>query len=120
MPGVAVARLPAAASCGPRTRAKVVCVLDQDRLGAFVVTAYDLRAKSFGGLSLPQAEVTMATNKREYPPGWDQRRVQDLLDHYERQTDDEAAAEHEAASSRPDHGKACPEAGAATPIAPVE
>ena len=45
----------------------------------------------------------MATKKSEYPPGWDQRRVQDLLDHYERQTDDEAAAEHEAALSRPDH-----------------
>jgi hypothetical protein len=45
----------------------------------------------------------MATKKSEYPPGWDQRRVQDLLDHYDRQTDDEAAAEHEAALSRPDH-----------------
>jgi hypothetical protein len=45
----------------------------------------------------------MATKKSEYPPGWDQRRVQDLLDHYERQTDDEAAAEHESALSRPDH-----------------
>ncbi len=45
----------------------------------------------------------MATKKSEYPSGWDQSRVQELLDHYERQTDEEAAAEYEAALSRPDH-----------------
>ncbi|HUP43217.1 MAG TPA: hypothetical protein VM599_08415 [Thermoanaerobaculia bacterium] len=37
----------------------------------------------------------------EYPSGWDQARVRDVLDYYERQTDEEAAAEHEAALSRP-------------------
>jgi hypothetical protein len=31
------------------------------------------------------------------PPGWDEERVRDVLEHYERQTDDEAAAEDEAA-----------------------
>jgi hypothetical protein len=45
----------------------------------------------------------MAAKKSEFPPGWDEKRVQDLLNHYERQTDEEAAAEHEAALSRPDH-----------------
>jgi hypothetical protein len=35
----------------------------------------------------------------EYPPGWDERRVRELLDFYESQTDEEAAAEHEAALS---------------------
>jgi hypothetical protein len=45
----------------------------------------------------------MATKKSEFPPGWDDTRVQRLLDHYEHQTDEEAAAEHEAALSRPGH-----------------
>jgi hypothetical protein len=30
-----------------------------------------------------------------YPPGWDEARVQRVLDHYENQTDDEAVAEDE-------------------------
>ena len=33
----------------------------------------------------------------KFPPGWDEERVRDVLEHYERQTDDEAAAEDEAA-----------------------
>lgn len=37
----------------------------------------------------------------EFPPGWDEQRVREVLDFYERQTDEEAAAEHEAALSRP-------------------
>ena len=37
----------------------------------------------------------------DYPPGWDQARVRDVLDYYEHQTDEEAAADHEAAYSRP-------------------
>jgi len=43
----------------------------------------------------------MAIKKSEFPAGWDETRVQELLDHYERQTDEEAAAEHEEALSRP-------------------
>lgn len=39
----------------------------------------------------------------DYPPGWDERRIRELLDYYESQTDEEAAAEHEAALSRPEH-----------------
>lgn len=42
-----------------------------------------------------------ATN--EFPPGWDEQRVQDVLDYYESQTDEEAAAEHEAALSSSAH-----------------
>ena len=45
----------------------------------------------------------MVTKKSEFPPGWDATRIQELLDYYERQTDEEAAAEHEAALSRPGH-----------------
>lgn len=37
----------------------------------------------------------MSTPK--YPKGWDEKRVQDVLEHYESQSDDEAVAEDEAA-----------------------
>ncbi|RMH21185.1 MAG: hypothetical protein D6696_06425 [Acidobacteria bacterium] len=43
------------------------------------------------------------SKRNDYPPGWNERRVRDVLDHYESQTDDEAAAEHEAALSSPEH-----------------
>jgi hypothetical protein len=33
----------------------------------------------------------------KFPPGWDEKRVRDVLDYYERQTDEEAFAEDEAA-----------------------
>lgn len=33
----------------------------------------------------------------EYPPGWDAKRVQDIIEYYESQTEEEAAAEYEAA-----------------------
>ena len=37
------------------------------------------------------------TKKQDFPKGWDEERVRQVLDHYENQTDEEAAAEHEAA-----------------------
>ena len=33
----------------------------------------------------------------DFPPGWNDERVQDVILHYESQTEDEAIAEHEAA-----------------------
>lgn len=36
-----------------------------------------------------------------YPAGWNQARVRAVLEYYEHQTEEEAAAEHEAALSRP-------------------
>ena len=39
----------------------------------------------------------------EFPQGWDEQRVREVLEHYENQTDEEAAAEHEAALSGPEH-----------------
>ena len=39
---------------------------------------------------------TMQQNK--FPPGWDEERVQKVIDYYENQTEDEAVAEDEAAS----------------------
>jgi len=35
--------------------------------------------------------------KNEFPPGWDEQRVRELLAHYENQTEEEAVAEDEAA-----------------------
>ncbi len=35
--------------------------------------------------------------KNQFPPGWDEARVRDVIDHYENQTEDEAVAEDEAA-----------------------
>jgi hypothetical protein len=34
----------------------------------------------------------------KFPPGWDEKRVQSVLAHYEDQTEEEAVAEDEAAS----------------------
>ena len=45
----------------------------------------------------------MTKKRSDFPSGWDEKRVQELLDHYEHQTDEEAAAEHEAAVSRLSH-----------------
>ncbi|MBX9758539.1 MAG: hypothetical protein K2Y29_07145 [Beijerinckiaceae bacterium] len=36
-------------------------------------------------------------NDQRYPPGWDEKRVQEVLAHYEDQTEDEQFAEIEAA-----------------------
>ena len=38
-----------------------------------------------------------------FPPGWDEARVRDLLDHYESQTEDEVVAEDEAAYEDKSH-----------------
>ena len=35
--------------------------------------------------------------ENRFPPGWDESRVRKVLEHYERQTEDEAVAEDEAA-----------------------
>jgi hypothetical protein len=33
----------------------------------------------------------------KYPPGWDEQRVRQVIDHYEQQSEEEAVAEDEAA-----------------------
>jgi hypothetical protein len=35
--------------------------------------------------------------KQKFPPGWDEKRVKELIAHYENQTEDEEAADIEAA-----------------------
>jgi hypothetical protein len=44
----------------------------------------------------------MAANPTKYPPGWDADRVRRVLEHYEKQSDEEAVAEDEAAYEEPD------------------
>ena len=39
--------------------------------------------------------------KSNFPPGWDEQRVQKVLAHYEAQSEDEALAEDEAAVDTP-------------------
>lgn len=41
--------------------------------------------------------------ENQFPLEWDERRVREVLEYYETQTDVEAAAEHEAALARPNH-----------------
>lgn len=42
-------------------------------------------------------------SKENFPAGWDESRVQRVLDHYESQCDEEAAAEDEVAFDSPTH-----------------
>lgn len=39
----------------------------------------------------------MTQNANDFPPGWDEAKVQRVIAHYESQSDDEAIAEDEAA-----------------------
>ena len=40
--------------------------------------------------------------KQKFPPGWDEKRVQELIAHYENQTEDEEFADIEAARASED------------------
>jgi hypothetical protein len=44
-------------------------------------------------------------SESRFPPGWDERRVKRVLEHYEGQSDDEAVAEDEAAWEKTTHTK---------------
>jgi hypothetical protein len=44
--------------------------------------------------------VELRENK--FPPGWDEERVQRVLDHYEQQTEEEAVVEDESLPDGPD------------------
>ncbi len=39
----------------------------------------------------------MKMKKNEFPPGWNEQRVRDVLEHYESQSEEQAVAEDEAA-----------------------
>lgn len=42
-------------------------------------------------------------NDSQYPAGWDAKRVKEVLDHYENQSEDDAIAEDEAAYEATTH-----------------
>ena len=42
-------------------------------------------------------------NKPKFPPGWDEDRVRRVLEHYDKQSDEEALAEDEAAFEETTH-----------------
>lgn len=42
------------------------------------------------------ASKTARRRKQVFPRGWNEKRVQDLIDYYDKQTEDEAVAEYEA------------------------
>lgn len=50
----------------------------------------------------PPAEEKIVS-ERNYPPGWDAERVREVLERCEKQTDEEAMAEDEAAYEDPRH-----------------
>ena len=41
--------------------------------------------------------IIMIMKKSEYPPGWDEQRVRDVLEHYEGQSEEQAVTKDEAA-----------------------
>ena len=45
----------------------------------------------------------MSEGVNRFPPGWDEARVRDVLEHYQSQTEDEAVAEDEAAFENTSH-----------------
>jgi hypothetical protein len=58
-----------------------------------------------GALNVVRSRVSRRTNRGSsimikqpgFPPGWDEARLRDLLEHYEQRSDDQAVAENEAA-----------------------
>ena len=71
---------------------QVVYVQEVGSRSLFVITAYELRGKALAAFRRRRREMS----KTQFPPGWDDERVRVVLDHYESQSDEEAAAEHEA------------------------
>jgi hypothetical protein len=47
---------------------------------------------------LPASQKEKAMKQSKFPPGWDEARVRRVLAHYEKQTEEEAVAEDEAAT----------------------
>src|ERR1700726_4317404 len=61
-----------------------------------VKTAGELRRQD----ELESISAATIMPKNEFPPGWDERRVRELIAHYEGQTEEEAVAEDEEAFER--------------------
>src|SRR5712691_4646026 len=79
---------------------RVIYVSDPTPGSVFVITAYGTRREGSESLAAaPEVcETEEAMKKRNrFPPGWNDARVQRVLDHYETQSDVEAVADDEAA-----------------------
>ena len=59
-------------------------------------TRYTNPKPALAGVPAPSPEEG-TVSKQSFPPGWDESRVRDVLTHYENQTEDDQAAEVEAA-----------------------
>ena len=78
---------------------RVIYVPDSKPGSVFVITAYELGGKGPEGLAAsPEVVTTEKAMKKQsrFPPGWNNARVQRVLEHYEAQSDVEAVAEDEA------------------------
>ena len=69
---------------------------DEDPESVFVITAFEPRGKAKKSFPPPTKEK-MEMKKPKYPLGWDAKHVKEVIDHYEKQTEDEEYAEIEAA-----------------------
>ena len=57
--------------------------------------------KTFDGLQKAATSERRAMGQNKFPPGWDEQRVQKVLENYEEQTEEETVAEDEAAFGDP-------------------
>lgn len=67
-----------------------------------VFVTYPLGPAALRALRRRLQKTVMTYNANEFPPGWDEESVKRVLDYYENQTDEEAAAEDDARFYAPD------------------
>jgi hypothetical protein len=73
---------------------RVIYVPDPIAGSVFVIRAYELDPEGEAGNPPGEKEETMTTEK--HPPRWNEARIRRVLEYYESQSDEEAAAEIEA------------------------
>jgi hypothetical protein len=82
---------------------RVIYVCDPKPDGVFVITAYTLEGQTTRGIQTTHEEETQMKKLNRFPKGWNEARVQEVLEHYESQTEDEALAEDEAVFRKRDY-----------------
>ncbi len=80
---------------------RVIYVPDGQPGSILVITAYQLGPKALRALRRRRKKEGMSD--KPLPPGWDESRVRRVVDHYESQTDDEAATEDQEAFESTTH-----------------
>lgn len=77
---------------------RVIYVPDPQPGSIFVITAYELSGKPLVAFRRRKKEKELSMKKKnKFPAGWDEERVKQVLTFYEKQTEEEAVAEDEAA-----------------------